>query len=158
MPFFPQSASTKARRCASLRSTMLFFPAWHRQQDQNRDSSPVGAPAAINVRWKACLLKWNSTLAVRTHLRARRSSLRRKVFQWCHFARLSWAASTQTLPSRLHFICTLCLFALIYSLISTWTSAATVKNGRWSWPIVFSRQAKSHPLGTQTSPLSGSPF
>lgn len=94
MPFFPQPASTKARWCASSQvNSAVSFSRMAQTAGPKPDSSPVGAPAAINVRWKAHLLKWNFALAVRNHLR---SWLRRRAFQSCHFARQSWAAFTQT--------------------------------------------------------------
>lgn len=95
MPFF--STSTKARWCASSQvNSAVFFSCMAQTAGPKPDSRPVGAPAAINVRWKAHLLKWNFALAVRNHLRTRRSWLRRRAFQSCHFARQSWAAFTQT--------------------------------------------------------------
>lgn len=65
------------------------------------------------------------------------------------------SALWQRLPSRLHFICTLSAFSFIYSLISTWPSAVTLMNGRWNWPIVFTRWDKSHTLWTSSLSAEG---
>lgn len=97
--FFPPAGINKGTLMCILsgqQCRFFFFSCMAQTAGPKPDSSPVGAPAAINARWKAHLLKWNFALAVRNHLRTRGSWLRRRAFQSCHFARQSWAAFTQT--------------------------------------------------------------
>lgn len=77
-----------------LRSTLLFF-CIVQTAAQKPWQQPTRSPCSYKSEVKG-VLKWNFTMAVRNHLRTLHSRLKRRVFQWCHFASRRWAVSTQT--------------------------------------------------------------
>lgn len=155
-PFFTVSIDRETLKYI-LSGQHCCFSALCWQQVKNHGNSPVGVPAAINLRWR---VRWNGILLSLSEIICALC-----IVGWREgcFSRVIFPAGAEQYPRRQHFtqqapLCTLSVFSFIYSLISTWTSAVTVKNGKRSRPIVFTRQDKSHTLGTQTSPLLLSAF
>lgn len=125
------------------------FSTQRRQQTKNHSRSSVWAPASINVRWRARLLKWNFTFAVRNHFRTLHSMLKRRAFQSCRFARQSRTVSTQTAltqqaPLYLHAECILLYLFAHFHL----DKCCHCEEWEMSRPIVFTRQDKYHMPGT----------